>query len=75
MKKALLLLIFGLLPVWVLLLLLAMSAVLQSNPGIHFAPWLIVAVLLCSVLTLTLTVYAVRRPPPEDSSSRFRDEN
>jgi len=69
-KKALLLLVFGLLPVWVMLLFLATSALLGSNPGTHItsAPWLIVAVILCSIVTLTLTIYAVRKPPPNDSS-------
>jgi hypothetical protein len=77
MKKALFLLLFGLLPIWLALLLLAASAYMHSNPGIHFnsAPWLIVVAVLCTVVTLTLAIYALRRPAPGDVSSQPPNDN
>lgn len=73
MRRALLVLLFGFLPVWAVLLLLALGTYTTFVPHIYLAsaPWLVVAAILCSIVTLTLSLLALRQPPPTDSSSQF----
>jgi hypothetical protein len=76
MKKALLVLFFGFLPLWLLLLVLAAARFTTLFPNLHenSATWLLVAAVLCSVVTLTLALSTLRKPPASDPSSQAPDD-
>lgn len=76
MRKALLVLVFGLFPLWAVLLILAAGEFTTLVPHIYAdsAPWLLVAAVVCSVVTLSLSLFALRQRPPIDSASRSPDD-
>jgi hypothetical protein len=76
MRRALLILIFGFFPVWAVLLILAAGKFTRLVPHIYAdsAAWLFVAAVLCSVVTLSLSILAFRQPPPASSPSDVTDD-
>lgn len=77
MRKALLVLFFGLLPLWTVLFLLAAGKYTGLIPRISVdaASWLLVAAVLCSVVTLALSLLALGRSPEKAASPRLPDDN
>jgi len=77
MRKALLVFLFGLFPFWAVLLIFAVGKYTSLIPHIYVdsAPWLFVAAVLCSVITLSLSLFALRQPPPTDSSSQITKDS
>lgn len=76
MRKAFLVLFFGFLPLWAVFFLLAAAKYTSLLPHISVdsASWLVVAAVLCSVVTLTLSLFALGRSPESDSASRLPEE-
>jgi hypothetical protein len=72
MRKALFVLLFGLFPLWAVLLILVAGEFTSLVPHIYAdsAPWLLVAAVLCTVVTLSLSLFSLRRRPQTDAVSQ-----
>ena len=76
MRKALMVILFGFSPVWAMLIFMNISVYVSDGPRVPLTsmPWLVVVTLLSCVVTLSLSIYALRRRPPADANTRSPED-